>query len=182
VTPPLPRANDKAENINDEAKNQTPRNYPWHFSTCILHYPRKEVVEQQSSLFLGYLKTFFYHRSTACLRDPLGRWPFSTKVCIGTYGPSLSWHTGGVSGGHSQTRSPLPHTCWPAGAALSWAQRAAEGTIPLKGPLWTVYKTPVHFFYFSLLNPLSPWRPVWVTTLKRRLPFKLDGNLHCRCR
>lgn len=26
----------------------------------------------------------------------------------------------------------------------------------LKGPLWTVYKTPVHFFYFSLLNPLSP--------------------------
>lgn len=111
-------------------------------------YPCRKVFEQWFSLFLGYLKMFFPQECSFSLR-PLRRWPFGTKVCVGTHGQSLSWHAGEVSGGRFQTRSLLLHTCCPAGAALaghSTAPRCRRGHPMHKGPLRTIYKTPDNFY------------------------------------
>lgn len=122
----------------------------------------------------------FYHRSTACLQDPLGRWSFSTQVCIGTY---AHLYLGTPRGSAEVTPKPGHRCHTPAGQlellSLSTAGCRRDNSTH-KGPLWTVYKTSDHF-YFWLLNTLCLWRPVWVTTLKCRLPFKLEGWLHFTC-
>lgn len=88
---------------------------------------------------------YFFPQESSFFQRPPGQWPFGTKVCIGTCGWALSWNVGEVSGGCSQTRSPLPHTCQPAGAAPH--SSGCRRDYPMhKEPLQTIYKIPRHFY------------------------------------
>lgn len=131
------------------ARNQAELNNPWRLNS--LYYiicPCRKVLEQCFPLFLGWLKIFFLQDCSLSLRS-LGRWPLGTKVYVGTYGQSLSWHAGEVSRGCSQTRSVLLHTCYPAGAAHTGSSTALwcrTGHPMHKGPLWTICKAPDNFY------------------------------------
>lgn len=115
------------------------------FTLCI----HAEKCLSSGFLFSRDILRFFFPQECSFSPRPLGKWPFGTKECVGAYGQSLSWHAGEVSGGRSQTRSLLLHTCCPAGAALAGHSRAPQrrrGHPMHEGPLRTIYKTPDNFY------------------------------------